>query len=181
VTGGNGVTGTVTLTAPAPAGGLVVNLASSNPLVQVAGNVTVPAGQTSATFSVTTNVVSSLLSAAISASVGGCAGASVSLTVNPIAVSLEGLSLSVGSITGGQSLTGTVMLSGPAPAGGATVNLSVNNPLVSVPATVTVPAGQTSATFAVTTNPLLSLVDILVSVSASYGGSNQTAPLTLKP
>jgi hypothetical protein len=73
------------------------------------------------------------------------------------------------------------MLSGPAPAGGATVNLSVNNPLVSVPATVTVPAGQTSATFAVTTNPLLSLVDILVSVSASYGGSNQTAPLTLKP
>jgi len=36
VLGGGGLTGTVVLTAPAPAGGLVVNLQSSNPLVQVA-------------------------------------------------------------------------------------------------------------------------------------------------
>jgi uncharacterized protein (TIGR03437 family) len=181
VIGGNGVTGTVTLTGPAPAGGLVVNLAANTPLVQVAATVTVPAGQVSATFNVATNVVSSLLSAAISASVGGCAGASVNLTVNPLVVSLSGLTLSVGSVVGGQGLTATVTLSGPAPAGGATCLLSTSNLLVSVPSSVIVPAGQTSAAFAIATNPLLSLLDIVVSVSASYGGSTQIVPLTLMP
>ena len=59
--------------------------------------------------------------------------------------------------------------------------LSTSNLLVSVPSSVIVPAGQTSAAFAIATNPLLSLLDIVVSVSASYGGSTQIVPLTLMP
>ncbi|RYG47563.1 hypothetical protein EON79_06980, partial [bacterium] len=43
--------------------------------------------------------------------------------------------------------TGTVKLASPAPAGGQVVGLTTDDPDVQVPATVTVPAGQTSATF----------------------------------
>src|SRR5262245_14566198 len=58
ITGGSGAssTGTITLDAPAPAGGLVVALGSSN--VELAASlpsITVPAGATSATFQVATN------------------------------------------------------------------------------------------------------------------------------
>ena len=58
IAGGSGdsSTGTVTLTAPAPAGGVVVTLASSNiELAATLPSVTVPAGATSATFTVATN------------------------------------------------------------------------------------------------------------------------------
>ena|SRR6185503_15271677 len=65
----------------------------------------------------------------------------------------------VGSSPGGvvlhrdETVTGTVTLSGSAPAGGAVVALTVNGAesrLVIVPATVTIPAGSSSATFPVT-------------------------------
>ena len=58
IAGGSGdtSTGTVTLNAPAPAGGAVVTLASSNiELAATMPSVTVPAGATSATFTVATN------------------------------------------------------------------------------------------------------------------------------
>jgi hypothetical protein len=56
----------------------------------------------------------------------------------------------------GQSVTGTVTLNEPAPPGGTTVELSVSNSFeeatfVTVPATVSVPGGATSATFTITT------------------------------
>ena len=58
ITGGSGAsaTGTITLSAPAPAGGTSVDLMSSNPrLAAVQPSVTVPAGQTSASFVIGTN------------------------------------------------------------------------------------------------------------------------------
>lgn len=51
-------TGTITLTAAAPAGGAVVTLQSGNPdVAKVASSVTVPAGQRTATFTVDTSTV----------------------------------------------------------------------------------------------------------------------------
>src|SRR5215218_5500513 len=58
VAGGSGDTaiGTVTLTGPAPTGGAVVTLTSSNlELAATMPTLTVPAGATSATFSIGTN------------------------------------------------------------------------------------------------------------------------------
>ena len=64
--------GTVTLTGPAPGGGRVVPLTSSNTsIAKVPSSVTVPAGSSSATFTVTTYRVSSTLYVTISASNGG--------------------------------------------------------------------------------------------------------------
>ncbi len=60
-------TGTVTLSAPAPAGGANVALASSNGAASVPSSVAVPAGATSATFTVNTSIVVVATSATISA------------------------------------------------------------------------------------------------------------------
>lgn len=60
-------------------------------------------------------------------------------------------SVAPGTIISGASGTGTVNLSGPAPAGGLTFNLSDNSANVTVPATVVFAAGETSKNFAVTT------------------------------
>jgi hypothetical protein len=96
---------------------------------------------------------------------------------------LSSLALDPTSVTGANPSIGTVTLSGPAPSGGAVVSLSSNNPAVaSVPqsGSVTVPAGATSATFAVTTSAVAT--STTVTLSASYGsGTPQTASLTVIP
>jgi probable HAF family extracellular repeat protein len=72
VPGGNPSTGTATLTSPAPAGGLVVTLASSNTAVAtVPASVTVAAGAASANFAVTTVAVAASTNVTISATSGG--------------------------------------------------------------------------------------------------------------
>jgi uncharacterized delta-60 repeat protein/uncharacterized repeat protein (TIGR01451 family) len=60
-------------------------------------------------------------------------------------------------IGGCQNSTGTVTLSGQAPAGGATVTLQSADPAAaSAPPNVVVPQGQTTANFPVTTSPVVS-------------------------
>jgi hypothetical protein len=65
-------TGTVTLSAPAPAGGVQVTLHTSNTgVANIPSSVTIPAGATSANFKVSTSVVLVSTSATISASYNG--------------------------------------------------------------------------------------------------------------
>src|SRR5262245_51179135 len=65
---------------------------------------------------------------------------------------LAAVGVSPGTVTGGQSATGTVSLTASAPSGGVAVTLGSANPgVVTVPASVTVPAGSSSASFAVGT------------------------------
>jgi hypothetical protein len=95
----------------------------------------------------------------------------------PASLSLSSLSLNPTSVTGGNSSTGTVTLSGPAPAGGAQVALASNNGAASVPSSVTVPAGATSTTFTVSTSVVL--VSTSVTISTSYNSTTQTATLSV--
>jgi LmbE family N-acetylglucosaminyl deacetylase len=180
VVGGNSSTGTVTLSTPAPSGGAVVALVSSNTSVaSVPGSVTVAANATTATFQVTTNAVASNTSVTISASYNGTTQ-NANLNVIPVAVTLSALTLSPGSVVGGNPSTGTVTLSGPAPSGGAVVTLvSSNTSVGSVPSSVTVVANATTATFQVTTNAVAS--NTSVTISASYNGTTQNANLTVTP
>jgi hypothetical protein len=77
VVGGTSAQGTVTLTAAAPTGGFEVLLESNNTAAAtVPPSVTVAAGSTSATFTVTTNVVSNSQSSTIIATAGGVTKAS---------------------------------------------------------------------------------------------------------
>lgn len=82
VTGGTSSTGTVTLSAPAPSGGVVVTLSDNSAAASVPGSVTVSAGATSKTFAVSTSAVSSQTAVTVSGSFGGVTR-SATLTVNP--------------------------------------------------------------------------------------------------
>jgi len=80
---------------------------------------------------------------------------------------LQTPTFSPASVRGGTSSTGTVALAGPAPAGGAVISLLNSNPSVAtVPATVTIPQGQTSAIFPVTTTAVAATT--YVSINANY-------------
>jgi hypothetical protein len=62
----------VRLSAPAPSGGMTINLSSNKPaIVHVQSSVTVPAGADFATFDIETAAVASMTSARISAFYGG--------------------------------------------------------------------------------------------------------------
>ena len=71
VNGGASATGTVTLPAAAPAGGVVIALSSDNAKAVVPASVAVAAGQTSQTFTVTTAAVTGTQSVTISAELAG--------------------------------------------------------------------------------------------------------------
>jgi hypothetical protein len=184
VTGGNSSMGTVKLSEPAPAGGAQVALSSSNTTAaRVPSSVTIAAGATSASFTVSTSVVAASTTVTISAAYGQ-ATSSASLIVTPASPpppTLSSLSLNpISVVGGGQSSTGIVTLSGPAPAGGAQVTLSSSNTTAAnVPASVTVAAGGTSATFTVSTSAVASSTTI--TISAVYSGVTKSASLTLAP
>jgi len=113
---------------------------------------------------------------------GGAFGLGVLFRVDPGAPvalpPLTGLALAPSGVLGGQSSTGTVTLGGPAPSGGAIVALSSGNSTVaSVPATVTVAGGATSASFVVSTSPVNRTRT--TTISASYNGSSGSVTLTV--
>jgi uncharacterized protein (TIGR03437 family) len=83
VIGGGPVTGTINLSAPAPAGGAVVSVFDTNSIAASApATVTVPAGSESTTFTITTTVVTSSQAITIFASYGGVSQ-QASLSVTP--------------------------------------------------------------------------------------------------
>src|SRR6266513_1118036 len=179
VTGGTqSSTGTVTLSGLAPAGGAQVTLSSSNAAASVPSSVTVPAASTTATFTISTSAVAASTPVTISASYGGTS-TSASLTVTPPPLpTVSSLTLNPTSVVGGvQSSTGTVTLSGPAPAGGAQVTLSSSYVAASAPSTVTVPAGSSSVSFPVNTS--IVLISTSASISASYNSTTRTASLAV--
>jgi hypothetical protein len=176
--GAQSSTGTVTLSGPAPAGGAQVLLSTNNGAASVPSSVTVPAGATSATFTVSTNAVATSTPVTISAAYGSATQTALLTVAPPPLPTVSSLTLNPTSVVGGLgSSTGTVTLSGPAPAGGAQVLLSTNNGAASVPSSVTVPAGATSATFLVNTSVVL--VSTSVTISASYNGTTRTASLAV--
>jgi hypothetical protein len=158
VSGGQGGVGHVNLAAPAPAGHVVVNLSTSHPAaLNVPPNVMVSSGSTTGLFSWTANAVEATTNASITASYGA-SSASASVTIIPSSANnvwVTGLALNPTSVTGGSSSTATVTINAPAPTGGASVQLSAMSP-ATVPPTVTIPAGSTTATFNVSTSSVTS-------------------------
>jgi len=176
VTGGNSATGTVTLTAPAPAGGISVALSSAPSAISVPASVVIPATQSSASFSISTTPVGTTTAGSISASYNGVEK-STTVTVMPPALTL--LSVSPSTVTGGTTVTGTVTLSAPAPAGGVLITLQSSKPAIATPpSSVTMPAATTSVTFLITT--VKPSKNTTVTLTASYAGGSQTATLTVK-
>lgn len=157
LTSGQGGVGFVNLSAPAPAGHVLVTLSSNNPAITLPLDVTVSSGSTSGLFSFGSLPVQATTQAAITATYGA-SSRSASVTVNPSTTAnlwVTSLSVSPATVTAGTGSTATVVLNAPAPSGGATVQLSSMNP-ASVPASITVPAGSTTASFPVSTSSVSS-------------------------
>jgi hypothetical protein len=84
VSGGTNATGTVFLSSPAPAGGISVTLATSNAnAARAPGVVNVPAGQTSANFTITTFAVGNNTVVTITAFFDTTVAANLTVTSGP--------------------------------------------------------------------------------------------------
>lgn len=176
ISGGNTVNGKVYLNAPSPNGGVAVALRSSRAKdARPSRNwIYIPAGSTYGNFTVRTSGVNENSYVDISAVRLGMSSSTTLLVTPP----------SVSSFTGTPSSLryGTVKLkitlSGPAgPAGQVFTLSSSDSSILSVPATVKVPAGQKTAEVnAVATNPGSPTP---VTVSASRGSTTVTTTITV--
>ena len=178
VTGGTSATGTVTLSAAAPAGGVLVSLGSQLPgSASVPTSVTVAAGATSASFTVTTFNVSAT-TVQLNAVLGNVT-LFAQITINsPTSSVLNAVTVSPTSVIGGNSATGTVTLAAATPEV-AVISLSDNSSAITVPTSVTIPIGASSVNFAVTTSAVT--VSTAAIITATYGPNVQTATLTVNP
>jgi hypothetical protein len=176
VVGGNSFTGTVTLTGPAPTGGVIVTLSDNSSSAQTPATVTVAAGATSATFTVPTTAVSTTTTVTESATYNG---KTVPANVSIIPLVINSVAMNPSSVAGGVSSTGTVTLNGPAPSGGVVVTLSDNSSAAQTPGSVTVLAGSTTATFTVTTSVVTTTTTS--TESATFSGKTVQATLTINP
>ncbi len=176
VVGGTSVTGTVTIGGPAPVGGFDVSLTSSKAALTVPPTVTVDAGATTATFVASSTPVAAKTALTISATAGG---ASVNANVSVTPPGIAAIGLSPLTVKGGTTSTLTVTLSGVAPAGGTVVTLASSSTTAVVPASITIPAGQLTATLVVTT--LATTRKRTARITATTGATALAATLSITP
>lgn len=176
IAGCQNVAGYVSSSTPAPPGGLVISLSDTLAAASVPSTVTISAGAIGATFTISTMPVSNVQSGVITATRNGRT-VSQDLSVRPMGVAA--ITLTPSTVTGGKTVAGNVALEcGAAPAT-ITVSLSSSNKSLArpVPSTITIPKGQSSAAFQVTTQKVPSRV--LVTIKGSANGISKTANLKL--
>ncbi|HEV2915112.1 MAG TPA: BACON domain-containing carbohydrate-binding protein [Pyrinomonadaceae bacterium] len=176
VAGCKGVTGTVRISAPAPANGTVVTLSDNLPSTTLPASVTIPAGATAANFSITTVPVSTSQTGTVTAKLGTVIK-TASLTVRPIGVS--GVAVSPNPIVGGNAATGRVSLECVAGPGNITVTLSDNLTATTLPASIVVPAGTSSQTFQITTAAVSATQS--GTLTATANGVGKSVALSVRP
>ncbi|MGA3043005.1 MAG: DUF4082 domain-containing protein [Bryobacteraceae bacterium] len=165
----------VMLSQPAPQPGATIALSSNNPALTVPASVLVTAGQTAAGFTAAAGTFATTQTAVISSSLGSSSLTTSETLVAPLA--LASLQCSPSSLPSGNTSTCTATLNQSAPPGGAVIALSDNDPLLTILASVTVPAGATSATFTATASTVTA--NQSATITASLSGSSQTATLSL--
>jgi len=170
------VTGYVSSATPAPKGGLVISLSDNLAAASVPPTVTIPPGAIGAKFTISTMPVTSVQSGVITATHGGRT-VSQDLSIRPIGVSA--ITLTPSTVKGGNPVTGNVTLECNAATGSISVALSSDNTAVANPvlSTITIPKGQSSKAFQVTTKHVSSRVKVVITASAN--GVSKTANLNV--
>lgn len=180
IVGGLSTNCTVKMAGPAPAD-TVVTLAivsGGSAVAFMPSTVNVLAGASSVSFTVSTNVVTASTTIKLSAKANGITvmGSFVAVVNVPKLVTF-----SPTSVIGGASSTGTVTLTGIAPAD-TQVTLNIINgsaAIASIPSSFTIPANSSSGKFTVTTNNVLA--STAVQISAVANGGVKTATVTVNP
>lgn len=148
ITGGNSTNGTVTINNPAPSGGYRVWPRINPPGAFNIAPVIIPQGQTSKTFPIVgTGNVNSNTAYSVYMDAGykslGVAGTMVPMRINLLTVTPN-------PVKAGNSLTMTVGMNGPAPAGGQLFYIQRSPTYwVMAPETVTIPQGQNKVTISI--------------------------------
>jgi len=172
VSGGGSVTGSVTLAVGVPID-TAYNLSSSRSGLTLPSSVTVPAGQTQVSFTITVPTVDSSAQSRITATAQqGGASVSTLLTIAPPYAASVSFTPSAGP--GGANATGTVTLTAPAPAGGLTVSLINRSAILKGPAPVTVPQEATSVTFTAATTVVSADTAATISARTPFGTTDGT-------
>lgn len=164
--GGAKSIGTLRCDGTAGSGGRTVSLSSDSLCVVVPSYVTIPAGSSVVQFVANTTGVSADTTATVTATSTQTRTATL-LVKAGVPIALNG----PGSVTGGSSISLTVVLSGKAGPGGTVVSLSSDNVQAIPPSSVTVPAGATSASFLVATT---SRPASTATITAQVGSSSVT-------
>lgn len=175
VVSGNSATGTITLTAPAPAGGLTVTLTDNSAALVTPDSLVIPAGQSSGTFQVGALSSSVQIMRQVKATYNGQVMTRNLIILLPDIISLG---LAPTSVKGGTSSVGTVTANGTV-GNGFIVDLMSNGPQAMVPPTVTFVYARRSADFTISTAPVTGTVVRII--SASRNGRTRTRSLTITP
>ncbi|HEV2473500.1 MAG TPA: hypothetical protein VGS41_12580, partial [Chthonomonadales bacterium] len=167
----------ITLKAAAPIAASA-SISASGPAASGSASVTIPAGSSSVSFPVTSHPVTARTSVRFTITVNGTA-MYASITVLPDTISA--FTLSPATIVGGvQNAKGTITLQAPAPKGGVVVALaSTGVTSISVPASITIPAGAISGTFVATSHTVP--YTRTRSIEATTGGLMRSASITIAP
>jgi len=178
VAGCRSVTGTVTLSGPAPAGGIVVALGDSLAAASTPASLRFAEGATSRTFAVKTVPVATSQSGKVNATLGGTT-LSQTLKVRPMGVA--SVSLSPTTVVGSQTAAGIARLECAAGPGPVTVELSSSNGAVAYPvaSSIVVPQGLQSAPFDVATAVVRSRTS--ATISATANGIGKSRSLVVSP
>lgn len=178
VTGGNSVTGTAHLGLVAPAAGKIVQLSSSSSYATVPATVIVASGATSSNFTINTTSPPSTVTATVTAKASGVTK-TASLTINPGAAAppkLVSIKFSPSTIPGGGYSRGVLSFVGTSTSP-ITINLSRSTTSIQIPATTTLPAGETHAYFNLTSSNVSA--EKIATVSGTAAGVTKSGSITL--
>ncbi len=161
----------VELNKPALSGGFKFKLTANNPGVALPAELVVPAGEDEWTFTLQSTQVQQTQDVTLTANPGGATA-----MIRVFSGWVKSLTLTKTDVLGGASLQGTVVLNGPAPAGGSVVQLSTTSPTAVLPKDdfVLVPAGASQRTFPIGTKAVTSITEVFI--GATY---NSTARVKL--
>lgn len=189
--GTGAITGTVSIPAASSSALTVQLTGSDNTELTVPSSVTIPAGQTSVTFNINAiddTFIDGNVTVTITATATGFTNGTDTISVTDsetgpaaLTVTLNPGSVLEGAGTGASTATVTRNTD---PAAALTVTLTSNDTgEATVPATVTIPAGQASVTFPITAvddNTQDTSQSVVITASAT-GLNNGTATLTVRP
>lgn len=173
VVSGNEATGTVTLNAPAPAGGIDVILTDNSAALNTPPLLHFDEGQVSGQFQIGTTVTSVEIMRQVKATLNKSVATRNLIVLLPDLTMVNAVPKTV---IGGNPSTGTLTANGTA-GNGFIVNLASSGPQVVVPASVTFTYGQRTANFTINTLPVTG-TQVKV-ITATRNGRTRTVTMTI--
>jgi probable HAF family extracellular repeat protein len=169
-------TGTVTLASPAPGGGTAVTILSAHPsIADGPAIVTVPSGQTTASFPITSHQVTDAAVVNFQVLLNGQT-LSANLTVSPL---LSAVDFAPAKICGLGKTTATVRLACPAPAD-ETIRLTTTEPdFAPVPGNIVIPKASAAGAFSITGGN--ASIDADATITATLDAETKSGNLTVQP